>query len=208
MCNGHIAEQGDLVAHGLRDLILRSAHNDIRADSHSLQFPDAGLGGLGLEFFRAMQIGHECHMDHAACALRLLLHELADRLVDRLGFDISHCAAHFYDRNGGFLLPLRLHVKAALDLIGHMGNDLHRSSAVIAPALLVQHGPVYFAGSDIGIVVQTLIDESLVVTQVQIRLCPVVGHENFAVLNRVHCARIHIQVGIKFLHSHFISARL
>ena len=101
VCNGHIAEQGDLVAHGLRDLILRSAHNDIRADPHSLQFPDACLGGLGLEFFRAMQIGHECHMDHAAGALRLLLHELADRLVDRLGFDISHCAAHFDDRNGG-----------------------------------------------------------------------------------------------------------
>ena len=89
-----------------------------------------------------------------------------------------------------------------------MGNDLHCSSAVIAPALFVEHRPVYFAGSHIGIVVQAFVDKPLVVTQVQIRLCPVVGHKNFAVLNRVHCARIHIQVRIKFLHSHFISARL
>ena len=89
-----------------------------------------------------------------------------------------------------------------------MGNDLHRPAAVIAPALFVKYGPVYFARCHITVVIQALIDEPLVVAQIQIRLRPVVSHENFAVLDWVHRAGVHIQVRIKFLHGHFISARL
>ena len=220
MGDGHIAKKRDLVAHSLRDLILGPADDDIRPDSHPLQLPDAGLRRLGLELLRAVQIRHERHVDHAAGSLGLFLHELADGLVDGLGFDIAHRAAHLDDRDGGlvrplgclavrgFLRPPGFHVEPALDLVGHMGNDLHRSAAVISAALLIQYGPVYFARGHVGVVIQALVDEALVVPQVQVCLRPVVGHENFAVLDRVHGARVHVEIGVELLHGHFAAARL
>ena len=144
MGDGNVAKQRDLVSHRLRDLVLGPAYDNVCPDPHPLQFPDARLGRFGLEFFRTVQIRHECHVDHAACSLRLLLHELADRLVDGLGFNISDCSAHFDDRDGIISVPCS-HIEPALDLICDVGNDLYRSTAVIAPALLIEYRPVYFA---------------------------------------------------------------
>ena len=105
-------------------------------------------------------------------------------------------------------MHLRFHIKPALDLICDMRNDLHRSAAVIAPALFIQNGPVYFARRYIGIVVQTLVDKALVVAKVQVCLRPVIGHKDFPVLDGVHGAGVHIEIRVKLLHGHFIAARL
>ena len=144
-------------------------------------------------------------MDHAAGAGRLLLHELADGLIDRLRLDIADSAADLNDGDRVIRFFIS-YIKPALDLIGDMGNDLYRASAIVAAALLVEDGPVYFARSDVAVVVQALIDKALVVTKVEVCLCPVVRHEDLSVLDRVHCPGIDIEVGIKLLHSHLIAA--
>ena len=43
--------------------------------------------------------------------------------------------------------------------------------------------------------------EALVVAQVKVGLGAIVGHENLAVLERAHGARIHVEVGIEFLQA-------
>ncbi len=47
----------------------------------------------------------------------------------------------------------------------------------------------------------------LVVTDVEVGLGPVVGHEDLAVLERVHRPRIDVQVGVELLHGHLQAAR-
>ena len=43
-------------------------------------------------------------------------------------------------------------------------------------------------------------EEPLVVPDIEVRLGAVVGHEDLAVLERVHRARIDVQVGVELLH--------
>jgi hypothetical protein len=44
------------------------------------------------------------------------------------------------------------------------------------------------------------VEEPLVVPDVEVGLGSVVGHEDLAVLERVHRARIHVEIGIELLH--------
>ena len=89
-----------------------------------------------------------------------------------------------------------------------MRNDLHGAAAVIAPALFLQDGPVNLTRGHIGVFVQIFIDETLIMSKIQICLGAVFGNKHLAVLDRVHGSRINIDVGIKFLHGYFVTARL
>ena len=59
----HITEHGNLVLNGILQRFITPEHDDIRIDSHSLQFLYGVLGRFGLVFFGATQIWHECHMN-------------------------------------------------------------------------------------------------------------------------------------------------
>ena len=86
-----------------------------------------------------------------------------------------------------------------------MRDDLHRAAAVHAFPFLLQHGPVDLAGGHVGAAVQVFVDEALVMAEVQVRLGAVVGHEDLAVLHRVHGPRVNIDVGVEFLHGDLVS---
>jgi len=85
---------------------------------------------------------------------------------------------------------------------------LHRLPQISALTLLVQHIPVYLAGGQVGVFVQVFIDETLVMTQIQIGLGAVIGHEHLAVLQGAHGARVHVHIGIQFLAGHLQAAAL
>ncbi|MCY1228559.1 hypothetical protein D9M72_408820 [compost metagenome] len=83
-----------------------------------------------------------------------------------------------------------------------MRNDLDGVAKVLAPAFLGDNRGVDLAGCDVGRAFEVFIEEALVVADIQVSLGTVVSHEDFAVLEGVHRARIHIQVGIELLHSY------
>ena len=56
--------------------------------------------------------------------------------------------------------------------------------------------------------IEAFINETLIVTKVKVRLGSVIGDEYFAVLNRIHRARIDVEIRIKLLHGDIISTRL
>ena len=61
---------------------------------------------------------------------------------------------------------------------------------------------------DVGVAGEALVDEALVVAQVEIGLCAVVGHEHLAVLERAHGARIDVEIGIELLDHYLESTAL
>ena len=129
--------------------------------------------------------------------------ELTDGLQERLTLDVTYGTAYLDDGDTGLII-CKVAVKAALDLIGDMGDDLYSTSAVITTTLLLQYGPVYLTGGNIGIFIQILIDKTLIMSQIQIGLRAILRDEYFAVLYRVHGAGININIWIKLLNNYRI----
>ncbi len=184
--------------------MFAAAYDDVRLDSHALQFLDAGLGGLGLHLLRSAQIGNQSHVDQNRVVAADLVLELSDGLQERLAFDVAYRAAHLDNGDPGIFIS-EIAVEAALDLICDMGDHLYRAAAVIAAALFLQNGPVDLARSHVGVLAQIFVDKTLIMTQVQIGLRAVLRDEHFAVLDGIHRAGIDIDIGVKFLHRDLIA---
>ena len=87
-----------------------------------------------------------------------------------------------------------------------MRNDLYGTAAVITAAFLLQNAPVYLSGRDIGVFVQTFIDKTLIVSKVKVCFYTIIRYKNLTVLDRIHRARIDIDIRIKFLHRYLVAA--
>ena len=83
-----------------------------------------------------------------------------------------------------------------------MGDDLDGAAQIAALPLPVQHGPVDLAGGNGAVLRERLVHEALIVAQIQVRLGAVVGDEDLAVLQGVHGAGVHVQIGVEFLVAH------
>ena len=117
-----------------------------------------------------------------------LMLELTDGLEERLALDVADGAAHFDDRDLR-VCSSGIAVEPALDLIGDMRDDLDGPSAEVAAALFLEYRPVDLAGGDVRVLGQALVDETLIVSEIQVCFRAVVCDEDFAVLDRVHGAR-------------------
>ena len=127
-----------------------------------------------------------------------LMPHLADGLDKGLALDISDGPTDLGDHNVGFRLAAHV-VDKALDLVGDVGDSLHGASKIRAPALLGDDVGVDLSGGQIGILVQILVDEAFIVTQVKICLGAVLGNIDLAVLVGTHGAGVHIDIGIQLL---------
>ena len=137
-------------------------------------------------------------MDKEAVLPAHLQGDLPDRLQEGLGFDVADGAADLGDDHVGVGLTAHA-VDEFLDLVGDMGDHLDRRAKVFSPALLVQHVPVDPAGGQVGPLVQILVDEALIVSQVQVGFGPVLGDVDLPVLVGAHGAGVHVDVGVQFL---------
>ena len=129
---------------------------------------------------------------------------------ERLGFDIADGAAHFGDDHIG---PVAVGVRfghlqdAGFDLVGDVRDHLHGVTEVLAAAFPRDHLRIHLSGGDVRRSGQVAIQESFVMADVEIGLRAVLGDEHLAVLERIHGARVHVEVRIEFLHSHLQAAR-
>src|SRR5699024_8410564 len=85
-------------------------------------------------------------------------------------------------------------------LVGDVRNHLHRASEVISATLFSDDFRIDFSRRDVGILVKVDVDETFVVSEVEIVIGPVFGDENFSVLIRTHCSRVNVQILIELLY--------
>src|SRR5690606_18788603 len=94
------------------------------------------------------------------------------------------------------------------DFVGHMGNDLH-SCAEVVPSAFPLDNPLIYASCRYAVVFRgRLPSETLVVTEIEISLGPVIRNENFPVLRRRHGSRINIQIWIQFAQTDTVASGL
>ena len=105
-------------------------------------------------------------MDQNNVLASFLVLELTNRLKERLAFDISDGSAYF--NNGNFCIFSRwIAIETGLDLVCDVRDNLYSSSAEISTTFFLQYGPIDLTGCDVGILRQTFVDKTLVVTQGQ-----------------------------------------
>jgi hypothetical protein len=77
---------------------------------------------------------------------------------------------------------------------------------VVAAAFLLQHRLVDLAGGEVVGLLHPRGDEALVVTQIEVGLGTVVGHEDLAMLEGRHRARVHVDVRVELDEGNFESS--
>jgi hypothetical protein len=121
------------------------------------------------------------------------------KLEERLGLDVADGAADLGDHH---VMARCGPADGVLDLVGDMRNHLDRGAEILAAPLLVDHGLVDAPGGDVVLLRERAVDEALVVTEIKVRLGSVIGHKDFAVLERRHGAGIHVQIRIELHDGH------
>ena len=134
---------------------------------------------------------------HVQCAIRTdLLAELTDALQEREALDVAHRAPDLADHD---VVALGQDAHRPLDLVGDVGYDLHRASQVVATPLPVDDRAVDAPRRRVVLLRQVRVDKALVVAQVEVRLGSVLGHEDFAMLERRKRSRVDVYVGVELL---------
>ncbi|CAB4906913.1 unannotated protein [freshwater metagenome] len=81
-----------------------------------------------------------------------------------------------------------------------MGDHLDGVTEVLAAALLGDDLRVNLTGGHVCRLRQIDSEKPLVVADIEVCFGPVIGNEHFTMLERVHGARIDVEVGVEFLH--------
>ena len=205
-----VAHLRDLALDGGRDLAVGPADQRVRLDADLAQRGDRVLGRLGLQLTRRREVRHQRDVQEEDVVAPDVLAHLAGRLQEGQRLDVADRAADLVDhdvrgRGAGDALAHAEH--PGLDLVGDVRDDLDGVAEVLPAPLLGDDLAVDLSGRDVGPPVEVDVEEPLVVPDVQVGLGAVVGHEDLAVLEGVHRARIHIEIGIQLLHRHAESAR-
>ena len=196
-----VAEQCDLLPVGFLQRLVHAGDDDIRHDAHALQFLDGMLCGLCLVLAAGFDVRHQRDVDEQTVFPPGLDAYLADGLQKRGGFNVARGAADLRDNNVGIrLFPHG--IDKAFDLARDMGNDLHRLAQIFAAAFFGEHVPVYLSRSEVGVLVQILVDKAFIMPQVQVGLRAVLGHEYLAVLIGAHGAGVYIDIRVQLLGRH------
>ena len=161
------------------------------------------LGGLRFMLAAGLQVGHQRHVDVEGVPPAHLPAHLADGLQEGLALDVADGAADLGDDDVRVAV-LPHPVDEALDLIGDVGDGLDGLAQIPALALPAEDVGVHLAGGQVGVPVQILVDEPLVVPEIQVGLRPVLGHVDLPVLVGGHGAWIHVDVGVQLLGGHLV----
>jgi hypothetical protein len=128
-----------------------------------------------------------------------ILAVLADRLQERQDLNVTDGAAHLGNHH--------IHIVGGqtsdppFDLVGDMGNHLHRLAKIVAAPLRSENRLINRTGRRIGVPGQIFVDETLVMAEIKVCLATVIGDEHLTVLKGVHGPWIHVDVGIELLES-------
>ena len=127
-----------------------------------------------------------------------LASELPDRLEEGQRLDVPDGPADLGDDDvrGRDLLGAP---DPRLDLVRDVRDDLDGGAEELALALLPEDRVPDRARRVARVAREVLVDEALVVADVEVGLGAVLGHEDLAVLERAHRARVDVQVRVELL---------
>ena len=152
-------------------------------------------------FTGGFQVGNQRDVDIQSIFPAHFVPHLPDGLDKGLAFDVADGAADLRDDYISLGSTADI-IDKALDLIRDVWDGLHGSTQIFAPALLGEDIGIDLAGGQIGVFVQILVNETLVMTQIKICFGSILGHIDLAVLIRTHGTGVNIDIGVQLLCGH------
>ena len=201
----NVAEVGDLPAFAVRDGLLGTAQQQIGLDTDILQFADAVLGRFGLELSRRGDKGHQGHMDEHGLPAAEVVAQLPDGFQERQAFDVADRAADFTEDE---ILAVEVGLDEFLDGVGDVRDHLDGGAEIFAAALPGDDLGIDAARGDVVGLLGVHIGESLIVSEIEIGLRPVIGDVDLAVLVGAHGSRIDVDIGVELSQADLVAARL
>ena len=193
-----VTHQGDLALDPLGYGPIRTQDQSIRLDTDTAQRRHGVLGGLGLQLPGGSQVGQQRNMQEEGPVPAQVMAHLPGGFEEGQRLDVADRSADLGDDDVDILGRHR--TDAGLDLVGDVRDDLDCVAQVFAATLLSDHPGVDLSGGHVGDAGEVAVEEALVVPDVEVGLRTVVGDEHLTVLEGVHGARIHVEIGIEFLH--------
>ncbi len=190
-----VAEHRDFALHFGRNVAVGAAQEDVRLNTDLPQLVHGVLGRLGFQLSGRTDVRHQRQVDVEHIFTPDVVRHLANRLEKRQAFDIADGPADFDDRDVHALGDPH---DALFDLVGNVRHDLHGPAEIVSPSLLGDDGIVDATSRVIVFLGQGQRGVALVMAEIQVGLCTVVGHVHFAVLVWIHGARIDVDVRIEF----------
>ena len=191
-----VRKQRDLLPYVVVYGPVRAANEHVGAYADLAQALRGVLGRLGLELAGGLDVGYVGDVDVEHVTPPHVVSELPYGFQERQALDVAYGAPDLgYDD----VLVLAEAPDPVLDLVGYVRDDLHGRPQVVAPPLAGYDLPVDATRGHVGEPAQVLVEKALVVTEVQVRLRPVLGDEDLAVLVRVHRPRVHVDVRVELL---------
>ena len=93
--------------------------------------------------------------------------------------------------------------KSLLHQARHVWHQLHSLATKFAGALIVNQTLIELPRSPDRVTTHFLIQEAFIVSQIKIRLSPIIRHETLTMLARVQKSCIYIKIRVTFLHRNF-----
>ena len=145
-------------------------------------------------------------MDHYTAIAHFPL-ELPNRFNKGKSLDITHNAADFrYYVVVAILFAQELN--ATLDFVRNMRDYLHGFAQIVPAPFLANNRLINTSRGYIIAPRRLHIEETFVMTQVQIRFASVIRYVAFAVFIRIKRSRIDIDIGIELLNRYFVATCL
>ena len=196
----------DLSLQLVTDRLIASTHDDVGLDAARTKLRDAVLSRFGLLFPARSDERHQRHMDVANIVAADFVLELTNRLEERKDLDVTNGSTDLGDDDvhivGGQAL------NTALDLIGDVRDDLNGPTQVITTSFRGKHRLIDAPCRCVRRTREVLVDEAFVVAEVEVRLATVIGDEDLSMFERIHGARIDVDVRIELLHRDAQTAHL
>ena len=210
MIHRHVAKECDLGTFTFGNFAFGTAQKNVRIDTLFAQLLHGVLCGLGLQFAGSRHPGAQRQVNEAGVVTPHAETHLANGFDEGQGFNIAHGAADFHHSHIAVSVARILGTAhdIFLNFVGDMRNHLNRLAEVLAAAFLFKNALINLPGREVVITAHLRGDETFVMPQIKVGLRAVFRHEHFAVLERTHRARIHVDIGIELDHRHLKSAGL
>ena len=199
-----VAHQGDLVLQRFGHVAVAAQDQRVGRDADAAQRGDRVLGGFGLQLARRRQNrapASTCRKKQFSRPTSWRTCRAASRNgSDSMSPTVPPISVITMSGRSPSASGLGHRQDPALDLIGDVRDDLDGVAEVLAAALLRDHRRIHLPGSHIRRSGQVAVEETLVVPDVEVGFGAVLGDEYLAVLERVHGARIDVEVRVQLLH--------
>ena len=202
----YITEVGHFLTQTGVQFVLGAQYQDIRLDTQALQLLYGSLSRFGLQFTGSSQIRNISQVQVDGILAQLPA-QLTNGLQEWERFDIAHSTTDFGNHEVEFVL-LAHQLDVTLDFVCDVRNHLNGLAQIISAAFLLDNTLVDTACGDVIGTGGLNTGETLVMSQVEVSFLSVYRNIAFAMLVRIQCSRIDVDIRVKLLDGNVIPSSL